>query len=146
MCANNHRLDRDFSFREGLQTTQPWKQPLADDGLAGGQCQTSMSGAENRLGAVAQPFERKADMGQPRFALDGQRDGPRSTFEQGCAEVLLQLPDPLADRGLRQSDVFSGGGKAAEPSRRLEGADPFERWKTIPFHKPNDASGHKFLI
>jgi hypothetical protein len=43
-------------------------------------------------------------------------------------------------------DVFGGGGKAAEPRRRLKGADPFERRKTIPFHKPNDISGHKILI
>jgi hypothetical protein len=54
-------------------------------------------------------------------------------LEQGSAEMFLQLPDPLADRCLRQPEVFGGGGKAAEPRRRFEGADPFERWKTIRF-------------
>jgi hypothetical protein len=67
-------------------------------------------------------------------------------LEQGCAEVFLQLPDPLADRCLRQPEVFGRGGKAAKPRCRLEGADPFKRWKTIPFHKPSDASGYIFLI
>jgi hypothetical protein len=60
--------------------------------------------------------------------------------------VFLQLPDPLADRGLRQADIFGGSGKAAKPRRRLECADPFKRGKTIPFHKSNDALGHRFLI
>jgi len=56
------------------------------------------------------------------------------------------MPDPLTDRGLRQPEVFGGGGKTAKPRRRLKGADPFKRWKTIPFHKLNDASDHLFLI
>lgn len=93
-----------------------------------------MSGAENSLGAVAQTFQRKADMGYPRFALNGQRDSPSTAVKQGGAKMLLQLSDALTDCCLRQSDVVGGGGEAAQPRRRFESTDPFEWWKTIPFH------------
>jgi hypothetical protein len=105
-----------------------------------------VSGSKNRFSAVAQPFQRKADMGHPCLSLDGQRDGTRPTVKQACAKVFFQLPDPLTHRRLRQTDIFGSGGKTAEPSRRLKGADPFKRWKTIPFHKPNNASDYLFLI
>ena len=54
-----------------------------------------------------------------------------AALEQGDAELLLELLDLAADRGLREMQLFPGAGEGEQPCGRLEAAQQIERGQSL---------------
>ena len=63
-------------------------------------------------------------------AQGGEAHALGVAFEQGGAQVVLQGLDVGRDRARRDAELFGCGLEAAQPGRRLEGAQGVERWAT----------------
>jgi hypothetical protein len=79
---------------------------------------------------VISMFDVRAEHGMsggPILNEEGQFQGAIVAHEQWDAELVLEPPDQVADRGLGDIQLLRRTGEAEMPRRRLEGAQPVER-------------------
>src|SRR5262245_56060365 len=76
--------------------------------------------------------QRGDDRPHIALPLDRKPYRPAGPVKQLCAEIVLRLPDEVADGGLRHIHLLRRAGKASEPSRRLDGEQWFQRRDMSP--------------
>src|SRR5260370_3964176 len=87
--------------------------------------------ARARGGREPQIIERSADTGEILFGFRRQRQRAVLPDEQANPEFLLQPPDLLADRGLRDVQLGSSSGEAQPPGGSLERAQSITRQQPL---------------
>jgi len=86
--------------------------------------------AQEPVGSQPQIVECRADPGEIFPGFRRQRQCAVLPDEQANPQFLLEPPDLMADRGLRDVQFGSRIGEAQMPGRRLEGAQSIERWQS----------------
>src|SRR5262249_4009584 len=86
--------------------------------------------------AIARRSEALLGKRNERKARFGERDRTRCTLEQRDAHLVLELLDPLAERGGCERDAFRRCAKIQEPRCRGEASQTVDRGK----HAPQDKS------
>ena len=83
--------------------------------------------AQQPVGREPEVVEGGADARQIVLRLRRQRQRAVLPDEQANAELFLEPPDLMADRGLRHVQLGRGQGEAQMPGRGLEGAQSIQR-------------------
>ena len=126
----------------GAEAAQPREQPESAE-------RGKDADAEPRRAAIDRPrclldaAESLARRGRQRFAGRREAQRPRQPLEQADAQLLLQVPDLVADRGLRDVQLAPGQRQARVARRRLEGAERSGRaapWMRFSHASPEKAS------